>query len=248
MLLVVESLVKRFGGLIATDNVSLAVPEGEFHSIIGPNGAGKTTLLGQLAGEIRPDSGAIYFSGEDITALPVHVRAARGIGRSFQINSVFRDFTALENVMIALQVRAGHSFRFWDQVAHDANLHEAGRNILAKVDLEARASVLASSLAYGEKRALEIAIALATQPKLLLLDEPTAGMGSDESKQMVRLLAQLKNKLTILLIEHDMNVVFELADRITVLVYGSVIATGSPEAIRANDDVRHAYLGEDEDN
>ncbi len=247
MLLVVDSLVKRFGGLVATDNVTLAVPAGQIHAIIGPNGAGKTTLLSQLAGELRSDAGTIHFDGEDITALPAHIRAARGLARSFQINSVFKDFTALENVALAIQVHEGHCFRFWGQVAKDAALQSAALGFLAQVNLEERANIIAANLAYGERRALEVAIALASRPKLLLLDEPTSGMGANESAEIVTLLAKLKRTLTILLIEHDMNAVFALADRITVLVYGRTVAAGSPEEIRANTDVRRAYLGEDED-
>jgi branched-chain amino acid transport system ATP-binding protein len=247
MLLAVDNLVKRFGGLTATDDVTLDVAQGEIHAIIGPNGAGKTTLIAQLAGELRPDAGTIRFNGENITALPAHIRAARGLSRSFQINSIFQNFTALENVALAIQVRRGHCFRFWAQVADDSALEKAGLDLLAQVHLEGRAHASASDLAHGERRALEVAIALASQPKLLLLDEPLAGMGIDESLKIVKLLGGLKTKQTILLIEHDMNAVFALADRITVLVYGRVVATGSPEEIRVNPDVRRAYLGEDED-
>jgi branched-chain amino acid transport system ATP-binding protein len=242
-----DGLMKRFGGVLATDNVSLTVPQSELHAVIGPNGAGKTTLLAQLAGEIRSDSGTIFFANEDVTKLPTYARAARGIGRSFQINSIFRDFTALQNVAIAVQVRSGHSFNVWRQVRNDKALQEEALALLTRVGLEQRAGVPAERLAHGEKRALELAIALAMRPKMLLLDEPTAGMGPDESSRIVQLLKALKGQVTILLIEHDMDAVFALADQITVLVYGRVIATDTPDAIRRHDEVRRAYLGEDAD-
>jgi branched-chain amino acid transport system ATP-binding protein len=245
-LLAVRGLTKRFGGLVATDQVSLSIPEGELHAIIGPNGAGKTTVIAQLAGEIRPDSGVISFAGEDIVPVPAYARSARGIARSFQITNVFGEFTALENVALSIQAHAGHSFRFWRPARADDTLLGPARGILDRVGLAGRASVPTANLSHGEKRALEIAMALATRPRLLLLDEPMAGMGPEDSAQMVRFLAQLKRGLTIVLIEHDMDAVFALADRITVLVYGRAIATGAPDAIRANDDVRRAYLGTDE--
>ncbi|MFI4988362.1 MAG: ABC transporter ATP-binding protein [Alphaproteobacteria bacterium] len=244
-LLAIEQLVKRFGGLVATDEVSLELPAGELHAVIGPNGAGKTTLIAQLAGELMPDAGTVRFAGEDVTRLAPYARARRGLARSFQITSVFREFTALDNVALAVQAHAGHSFRFWRPARAEAALREPARAILAEVGLEGREEVPAATLAHGEKRALEIALALAARPRLLLLDEPTAGMGPEDSARMVRLLATLKGKLTILLIEHDMDAVFALADRITVLVYGRAIATGAPQAIRANPEVRQAYLGEE---
>jgi len=244
-LLRVEGLVKRFGGLLATDGVDFTVEEGEVHAIIGPNGAGKTTLIAQLAGELRPDAGSIRFAGEDITALRTYERSARGLARSFQITSVFREFSALDNVALAVQAHAGHSFRFWRAARRDEELREPARAILRQVGLEGRAEVAAANLAHGEKRALEIAMALATRPRLLLLDEPMAGMGPEDSARMVRLLSTFKGGLTTVLIEHDMDAVFALADRITVLVYGRVVATGAPQAIRENAEVRQAYLGED---
>ena len=244
-LLSVQGLVKRFGGLVATDQLSLEVPEGELHAVIGPNGAGKTTVVAQIAGELRPDGGRIRFAGEDITTLPAHLRAARGLARSFQITSIFREFTALDNVALAVQAHAGHSFRFWRPARAERALRDPARAILERVGLGGRADAPAATLAHGEKRALEIALALASRPRLLLLDEPTAGMGPEESTRLVRMLATLKGTLTILLIEHDMDAVFALADRITVLVYGRAIATGAPAAIRGNDEVRQAYLGED---
>jgi branched-chain amino acid transport system ATP-binding protein len=243
-LLSVKGLIKKFGGLTATDNVDLDVAEGAIHAIIGPNGAGKTTLIAQLAGEIKPNAGSIAFAGENVTSLAVYDRARRGIARSYQITQVFKGFTALDNVAMAAQANAGHSFRFWKPARADSALRDPARAILARVGLEARADVTAASLAHGEQRQLEIAMALATRPRLLLLDEPMAGMGKEESERMTRLLAKLKGEETILLIEHDMDVVFALADRITVLVYGRAIATGTPEAIRANAEVRAAYLGD----
>ncbi len=243
-ILAIDGLVKRFGGLTATDRLDLAVDAGEVHAVIGPNGAGKTTLIAQIAGDLRPDAGTIRLGGEDITALPAHQRSLRGLARSFQITSIFPEFTTLDNVALAVQAHAGTSFRFWRAARGDRRLSEPALAMLDQVGLADRARVPAAHLAHGEKRALEIAMALATRPRLLLLDEPTAGMGPEDSARMVRLLAGLKGTLTILLIEHDMDAVFALADRITVLVYGRVIATGAPAAIRGNDEVRQAYLGE----
>jgi len=243
-LLAVDRLVKRFGGLTATDNVSLDIRRGEIHAIIGPNGAGKTTLIAQLAGELQSNAGRIVFDGTDVTALKVDARARLGIARSYQITSVFGGFTALDNVAMAVQAQDGHSFRFWRPARAEAALRNPAREILRRVGLEDRAEIRAVNLAHGEQRQLEIAMALATRPRLLLLDEPMAGMGKDESERMTRLLAQLKREETILLVEHDMDVVFALADRITVLVYGRVIASGAPDAIRADADVRAAYLGD----
>jgi branched-chain amino acid transport system ATP-binding protein len=245
-LLQIEGLTKRFGGVVACDDIVLDVRAGELHAIIGPNGAGKTTLIGQLAGEIVPNAGRIVFAGLDITALPAYRRSALGLARSFQITSLFLDFTALDNVALAVQAHAGHSFRFWRDARRESELREPARAALARVGLAGRADVIVSSLSHGEHRQLEIAMALATRPSMLLLDEPMAGMGPEESARMVKALRELKGELTILLIEHDMEAVFALADRITVLVYGRVIATGAPGAIRANPEVRQAYLGENE--
>jgi branched-chain amino acid transport system ATP-binding protein len=245
-LLEARGLVKRFGGLVATDNLDLAVEPGEIHAVIGPNGAGKTTLIAQLSGELRPNGGTIRFAGEDVTPLAAPARSQRGLARSFQITSVFRGFTALDNVALSLQAHDGHSFRFWRAARGEAALREPARAILEEVGLGPRADVLAANLAHGEQRQLEIAMALATKPRMLLLDEPMAGMGREDSERMVALLRRLKGRETILLIEHDMDVVFALADRITVLVYGRAIATGAPAEIRANADVRQAYLGEDD--
>jgi branched-chain amino acid transport system ATP-binding protein len=243
-LLRIEGLTKRFGGVIASDEISLSVARGELHAVIGPNGAGKTTLISQLTGERAPDSGSIRFDGRDITALPVHRRSHLGLARSFQITSLFLDFTALDNVALAVQAHAGHSFRFWRPARAEPELREPARAALDRVGLGSRADVLVSKLSHGEHRQLEIAMALATRPRMLLLDEPMAGMGAEDSARMLRMLRELKQRLTILLIEHDMEVVFALADRITVLVYGRVIASGAPADIRANPDVRDAYLGE----
>ncbi len=243
-LLTVRGLRKRFGGLVATDGVDLEVTEGETRAIIGPNGAGKTTLIGQLAGDVRPDAGTIRFAGADVTALSAAARSHRGLARSFQITSIFREVSALDNVALAVQAHAGHSFRFWRAARAEASLREPAHAILERVGLGARADVVAGTLAHGEQRQLEIAMALATRPRLLLLDEPVAGMGLDESQRMVQLLRALRGRHTIVLVEHDMDVVFALADRISVLVYGRVLATGAPEAIRLDAEVRRAYLGE----
>jgi branched-chain amino acid transport system ATP-binding protein len=244
--LAVEGLVKRFGGLTATDQVSLTVEPGELHAVIGPNGAGKTTLIAQLGGDLRPNAGVIRFAGKDVTRLTAASRARRGLSRSFQITSIFPEFTALGNVALAVQGMSGHSFRFWRPARSDPSLREPAHRLLDQVGLHARAEVPASSLSHGEKRALEIAMALAGNPLLLLLDEPMAGMGPEDSARMVKLLLSLKGKYSMVLIEHDMDAVFALADRISVLVYGRIIATGRPEEIRGNSEVRKAYLGEDE--
>ncbi len=244
-MLEVRQLVKSFGALRATDGIDLAVREGETHAIIGPNGAGKTTFISQLAGNLRPDSGHIVFAGEDITPLSAPKRARKGLARSFQITSIYPQFTALDNVALAVQAHAGHSFRFWNPARAEGALREPARRILDDVGLGERASTLAANLSHGEQRQLEVAMALATRPKLLLLDEPMAGMGPEESQRMIAFLAGLKARHTMILVEHDMDAVFRLADRISVLVYGRLIATGAPDEIRANADVRSAYLGSD---
>jgi branched-chain amino acid transport system ATP-binding protein len=242
-LLEVNGLYKSFGALRATDGVDLEVLEGETHAIIGPNGAGKTTFISQLAGNLRPDAGRIRFRGEDITALPVQKRARRGLARSFQITSVYPEFSALENVALAVQARSGRT-GFWRPAREDISLVQPAKQILEEIGLGPRAHILAANLAHGEQRQLEVAMALATRPRLLLLDEPMAGMGLDESQRMIGLLAALKRRQTIILVEHDMDAVFRLADRISVLVYGRIIATGSPEQIRMDGEVRKAYLGD----
>ena len=244
-LLAVDSLSKRFGGVVACDAVSFEVRPGEVHAVIGPNGAGKTTLLNQLAGELPADDGTVRFDGRDISGLDAPARAQLGIARSFQITSVFREFTALDNAALAVQAHDGHSFRFFARAEGDERLRAPARRALERTGLAARANVPAASLSHGEQRQLELAMALATEPRLLLLDEPTAGMGQADSQRMVALLAALKGSFAMLLVEHDMDAVFALADRITVMTYGRVIATDTPEAIRANADVRAAYLGTD---
>jgi len=242
-MLQIRDLTKRFGGVLACDDVSLDIMVGELHAIIGPNGAGKSTLIGQLAGEIRPDTGRILFNGRDVTHLPTHRRSTLGLARSFQITSLFLDFTVLDNVALAVQAHAGHSFHFWRSARREAELRKPARAALARVGLESRADVICANLSHGEHRQLEIAIALATTPHMLMLDEPMAGMGPEECARMIALLGELKGKQTILLIEHDMDAVFRLADRITVLVDGRIVACGTPDEIRADAGVRQAYLG-----
>jgi branched-chain amino acid transport system ATP-binding protein len=243
-LLEVDGLVKRFGGLVATDGVDLVVEMGELHAVIGPNGAGKTTLINQLSGEIAPDAGSIRFAGREIAAEPVYRRALAGLGRSYQITSVFPEFDVRTNVLLAVQAHDGHSFSFWRPLASEAKLVERADAALAEVGLSAKAETPVANLAHGERRQLEVAMTLASRPKLLLLDEPMAGMSLAESERMIELLGTLKGRYGILLVEHDMDAVFKLADRISVLVYGRVIACGDPESIRANPEVRAAYLGE----
>jgi branched-chain amino acid transport system ATP-binding protein len=246
VLLAVEGLTKRFGGILASDNIALDVKQGELHAIIGPNGAGKTTLIGQLTGMLTPDTGTVRFAGDDITALPAYSRSLLGLARSFQITSLFLDLSVLDNVALAVQAHAGHSFQFWRDARKEKDLREPALAALALVGLADRADRPASALSHGEHRQIELAMALAGKPRMLLLDEPMAGLGTDESARMVNLLRELKREYTILLIEHDMEAVFALADRISVMVYGRVIASGTPEVIRANKDVRDAYLGEQE--
>jgi branched-chain amino acid transport system ATP-binding protein len=244
-ILAIEHLVKRFGGLTATNDLSLAVEPGEVHAVIGPNGAGKTTLIAQLSGLLRPDSGRILFKGQDITATPAYQRSALGLARSFQVTSIFLNFTAEDNVALAVQAHSGHSFRFYRPARSEPALRDPARQALARVGLEHRASVVAADLSHGEQRQLEIAMAIATNPSVLLLDEPMAGMGPDESARMIEVLRGFRGTHTLLLIEHDMDAVFALANRITVLVYGQAIATGTPEEIRRNEEVKRAYLGDE---
>jgi branched-chain amino acid transport system ATP-binding protein len=241
----VSDLHKHFGGITATDAVSLEVRKAEIHALIGPNGAGKTTLIAQLSGELMPDSGRIDFLGRNITYLPPYTRSQLGLARSFQITSIFQQMTLLDNVALAVQAHAGHSYRFWQPARADHRLTDPALAALRQVGLDDRAEVPASAVSHGEHRQLEIAMALATRPKLLLLDEPMAGMGPEESARMVAILKDLKGRITMLLVEHDMDVVFTLADHITVLVYGRVIASASPDEIRANEAVKRAYLGDE---
>ena len=245
-LLELRSLKKRFGGLAVTDDVSLDLRRGEIHALIGPNGAGKTTLIHQISGTLAPDSGQILFAGTDVTRLPMAKRARMGLARSFQITSIIPAFTALANVALAVQARRGSSFRFFGAAAAEAALNDEAMAALTELGLERRADVPAAVLSHGEKRQLELAIALAMQPRVLLLDEPLAGTGAEEAERLMRILGELRPRYGILLVEHDMPAVFALADRISVLAQGRVIASGPPEEIRANPAVRDAYLGDGE--
>jgi branched-chain amino acid transport system ATP-binding protein len=236
---------KRFGGVVATDQVTLNLEEGEVHALIGPNGAGKTTLIGQISGSLPTDSGTIRFLDQDVTALRAHERVRLGLARSYQITSIFRRFSVRDNLALAVQARSGSSFSFWRPVASEAALFDEARSIADQVCLSKKVGHLASTLAHGEQRALEVGLALATRPKLVLLDEPMAGMGAEESQRMIALIGRIGAGVTVLLVEHDMDAVFRLADRITVLVNGRVIATGKPERIRADPEVRRAYLGDE---
>ena len=240
-----DDLHKNFGGLTVTDGVNFAVAPGELHAVIGPNGAGKTTLINQISGLLAPDAGRIVFCGADITALPTSARASLGLARSFQITSILPGFSALENVALAVQARDGSSFRFFGRADAERALNERASAALAEVGHGGRADVPAGHLSHGEKRALELAIALAMDPKLLLLDAPMAGAGRDESERLVAVLARLKGRFPMVLVEHDMTAVFALADRISVLIYGRVLASGAPEAVRKDPQVVTAYLGEE---
>ena len=243
-LLEIRGLVKNFGGVHASDHLSMSVREGETHAVIGPNGAGKTTLISQISGLVRPDSGEIVFDGIDLTKLPAHRRAHMGLARSFQISSVFLGLSVLDNVTLAIQAHQGHSFRFWKNARLSAELRDPALAVLQRVSLAERAVDPAAQLSHGERRQLEFAMALATEPRMLLLDEPMAGMGREEGSRILDIITELHSTKTLLLVEHDMDVVFSLADRISVLVYGKVLATGEPQSIRANEDVQKAYLGE----
>jgi branched-chain amino acid transport system ATP-binding protein len=240
-----QNLRKSFDALVITDDLSLDVMPCELHGIIGPNGAGKTTLINQISGLIAPDSGTIQFDGRDITGLPVHARAALGLARSFQVSSILPGFSALENVALAAQSRAGSSYRVLGRAAAEPGLNESALAALADVGLAERAHMLAGELAHGEKRALELAIALAMQPKVLLLDEPMAGTGREETARLVGLLRRLKGRFSVVLVEHDMAAVFALADRVSVLLYGRILASGTPAAVRADPRVVAAYLGDE---
>jgi len=239
----VEALCKRFGGLIASDEVTFDVQSGELHAVIGPNGAGKTTLINQICGLIAPDAGRIIFAGTDITAIPAHARAALGLARSFQITSILPEFSVLENVALAVQARSGTSFRFFGRVDAEEALNAPALAALAEAGLESRAGVAARHLSHGERRALEVAIALALEPRLLLLDEPMAGAGHEETERLIVMLSRLKGRFPMVLVEHDMRAVFALADRISVLLYGRILASGTPELVRNHPQVIAAYLG-----
>jgi branched-chain amino acid transport system ATP-binding protein len=244
-LLEVTALAKRFGGVVATDQVSLTVEAGELHALIGPNGAGKTTLIHQLSGALAPDAGRIVFEGREITRRAFHERVGLGLARSYQITSIFRRFSVIDNVVLAVQARSGSSLAFWRPRNSERVLFDEAHRLIEQVGLSARSRTLAGNLAHGEQRQLEVGLALATNPKLLLLDEPMAGQGPEESERMIGLIERIKGALTVLLIEHDMDAVFRLADRISVLVNGRIIATGLPGEIRANAEVKRAYLGEE---
>jgi len=240
-----RELVKRYGGLLVTDHVSLDLRPGELHAVIGPNGAGKTTLINQLSGELASDEGAVVFAGSDVSALPVHERARKGLLRSYQITSVFEEFTALENGTLSALGARDHAWRFWRPMLAHRQARQSAEEALAATGLSPRAHVPAAEMGYGERRQLELAMALAAQPSFLLLDEPMAGMSAQESAAVTKLLLGLKGRHTILLVEHDMDAVFALADRVSVLVYGRVIFTGTPAEIREHPEVRAVYLGEE---
>jgi branched-chain amino acid transport system ATP-binding protein len=240
-----KNLSKRFGGVVAVDSVSLDVAAGEVHALIGPNGAGKTTLIHQISGSLASDSGEIRFLESDITHAPPHARVRAGLARSYQITSIFRRFTLLDNLALAVQARSGTSFSFWKPVAREKALFDEARSIAAQVGLSEKVDATAATLAHGEQRSLEVALALATRPKLVLLDEPMAGMGPEESNRMIGLIGRIRAQVAVLLVEHDMDAVFRLADRISVMVNGRLIATDRPEKIRMNEEVRRAYLGDE---
>jgi len=244
VLLDVRGLRKSFGAVAATQGVDLVVRAGEIHALIGPNGAGKSTLIAQICGEIRPDAGEIRLADRDVTAMPAYERARRGLGRSFQITELCQEYTALENVMLSLTVGPRTIFSIWSDPRHDGELVEHAQAWLKEVGLADRAQVPVADLAHGERRQLELAVALARGPRLLLLDEPMAGMGPEESARMTRLLAGMRERYGILLVEHDMDAVFALADRISVLVYGKLIFTGTCDEVRKHPEVRSAYLGD----
>ena len=245
-MLEIRNLCKSFGALKAADDVSLTVERGTIHALIGPNGAGKTTLIALLSGYLRPSSGTMTFDGQDLLAIPTHLRPHAGLVRSFQITSVFPEMSVRENVCLVLQSFAGQARSLFRLADADRAEQEEAEAMLARVGLIDQADALTGNLAHGQKRQVEIAMALAARPKLLLLDEPTAGMGVEESRRIMDLLEDLRESVTMLLVEHDMDVVFGLADRVSVLVYGKVIASDTPGRIRVNTDVQEAYLGDHE--
>jgi branched-chain amino acid transport system ATP-binding protein len=240
-----EAVAKRFGGVVATDRVSLEVAAGEVHALIGPNGAGKTTLVGLISGTLAADSGSIFFEERDVTRAKPHDRVRAGLARSYQITSIFRRLSVVDNLALAVQARSGSSFSFWRPLEKETALLDEARSLLEEINLQSKGSAIAATLSHGEQRALEVGLALATRPKLVLLDEPMAGMGPDESRRMIELIQRVRTRITVLLIEHDMDAVFRLADRISVMVDGRVIATDTPERTRANPEVRKAYLGDE---
>ena len=244
-MLELRGVSKRFGGVVATDDVTLDVVRGEVHALIGPNGAGKTTLVAQVSGVLPTDMGRIVFNGADVTRLTPHARVRAGLARSYQITSIFRRFSVLDNLALAVQARSGSSFSLWRPLRTERALFDEAAAIAKEIGLGERLSVAAATLAHGEQRALEVGLALATRPQLVLLDEPMAGMGPQESARMIALLEKVRAQVTVLLVEHDMDAVFRLANRISVLVNGRLLATGAPQAIRADPAVRKAYLGEE---
>ena len=244
-MLSLKSVSKRFGGVVAVDGVSLEVVRGEVHALIGPNGAGKTTLISLIAGTMPSNGGEILFSEKNLTRAKPHARVAAGLARSYQITSIFKRFSVLENLALAVQARSGTSFSFWKPVERETALFDEAREIAAEVGLSQKLSAVGMQLSHGEQRALEVGLALATRPKLVLLDEPMAGMGPEESQHMIALIARIRAQVSVLLVEHDMDAVFRLADRISVMVNGRLIASDSPEEIRLNSDVRKAYLGDE---
>lgn len=243
----VSNLVKRFGGLLATDDVSLTVEEGEIHALIGPNGAGKSTLINQLCGELVPNAGRVELAGRDITAASVPARVEMGLGRTFQITSLLDDATCRANIAMAVQAREGLNFRIWDRIMGRQNLWDQADALLAGTALAARSDVVVHDLSHGERKQLELLVALARKPRLLLLDEPMAGLGHVESQEMIARLREIGERTPMLLVEHDMEAVFALATRISVLVYGRIIATGTVDDIRTNPEVREAYLGAEDE-
>ena len=244
-MLELRGVSKRFGGVVATDDVTLDVVRGEVHALIGPNGAGKTTLIGQISGVLATDTGRIVFNDVDITRLSAHARVHAGLARSYQITSIFRRFSVLDNLALAVQARSGSSFSLWRPLAAEKALFDEARAIASQIGMADRVAAISNTLSHGEQRALEVGLALATRPQLVLLDEPMAGMGPHESSRMIALIEKIRAQVTVLLFEHDMDAVFRLADRISVLVSGRLIATGAPQAIRADPAVRKAYLGEE---
>ncbi len=247
VLIDVRSLCKRFGTVVACEDVSLQLRRGEIHALIGPNGAGKSTLIRQISGQLRQDSGQILLAGKDVSKLSMTERARAGLAQSFQVSMVIPEFDVLQNVMLAVQGKSGSTFRFFAKVSQQEPLLDKARDFLAQVDLLDRSSIMAAELSHGERRKLELCMALAMEPKAFILDEPMAGVGAAESRAMTRLLASLKLKAPVLLVEHDMDAVFALADRLSVLVYGRIIASGTVAQIRQNPDVREAYMGDLED-
>jgi len=244
-MLEIRGLTKRFGGVVAVDAVKLAVRASEVHALIGPNGAGKTTLIAQVSGSLAADAGEIYFLGEELTRKPQHARVRAGLARSYQITSIFRRFSVLDNLALAVQARSGSSLSFWRPVAGEKALFDEAASIAAQINLQDKLNSISGTLAHGEQRALEVGLALATRPKLVLLDEPMAGMGPEESQRMIGLIQRIRASVTVLLVEHDMDAVFRLADRISVLVTGRVIASGAPADIRLDPEVKRAYLGDE---